>query len=883
MRRTIYLFILCHFVVSIVSAQNKDELISIQGDGISLKEALSKIEEQSNYSIAYEHSKLDLAKPICLSIDKMNVTQAIKKILEKTGHTFKIKGYHIILYPMDHSNNIQAYADSNQSSEDEYNQETEGTYYYTGVVLDSVSREPLSYTTITLLDDNGNFIAAGISNEKGRFDLKTQRQAQLIKISFIGYQTRTISLTVQGFDLTEILLAPDEQMLNETTITARGVDHKVDRNSYLVTDKMRERASNAQELLDQIHGVRFDKLSNSIKVGNETAVLLLVDGIQQSGVYIKNLPTNRISKIEVITEPSGRHLSDGYAAIINFILKEDYQGYDINIRNMSMTSLAGYNGDDWLINDQPGIGITYTKDKINLFANYVYANIHMNTPIWKKQEYKDLLEIESKRTGKDNQNNIYGYMSNYLNAGINYQLNPNHTISFQGDYTFQNIRDNYLFDQQVRDIKNNISTKSVTTTRNKTRDKDYVGTLFYKGEIGDNLKIYSDFTYNHYKNDVENRFNQDNNFLQNNLYKESKSYTKFNLEGDYILSSKLSLNLGYVNVWRKYDSENINGEKMLNYSERRNQLFSYLQYNTNDKLSMKAGASMEYINIRSDKKNSFWNLQPYFQLNYKASEVANINISYLTNSYYPTLYQLSPMTTAVDSIMMQSGNPNLRSAVRHTISVKATFWDRLTIKPMFKFTPKRISEIYTYEKGDYFSTFANINVKQYAVQVIYDQPLGGYFNWNSTFTYYYDKSSYKGISNSYHGLIFDSEVGYFNPKWNLGAQVGYYRSIDKGALLQGYQMVNMDSWMLSVQKQFWKKRASLMISYFLPLEWGVRGELKKEIDTPFYKESYTQSLKPYRNMLMVRFNLRFNSGKTRSSSKQSATEREERAKRAAGF
>ena len=79
----------------------------------------------------------------------------------------------------------------------------------------------------------------------------------------------------------------------------------------------------------------------------------------------------------------------------------------------------------------------------------------MNTPIWKKQEYKDLLEIESKRTGKDNQNNIYGYMSNYLNAGINYQLNPNHTISFQGDYTFQNIRDNYLFDQQVRDIKNN--------------------------------------------------------------------------------------------------------------------------------------------------------------------------------------------------------------------------------------------------------------------------------------------------------------------------------------------------------------------------------------------------------------------------------------------
>lgn len=298
---------------------------------------------------------------------------------------------------------------------------------------------------------------------------------------------------------------------------------------------------------------------------------------------------------------------------------------------------------------------------------------------------------------------------------------------------------------------------------------------------------------------------------------------------------------------------------------------------------MKAGASLEYININGDDKNNFWNIHPYFQLNYKISDKANFNLSYLTNSYYPTLYQLSPMTTAIDSLMMQSGNPNLKSAVRHTLSAKLTLWDRLTIRPLFKFTPKRISEIYTHENNNYYSTFENIDVKQYAIQAIYDQPLGKYFSLSNTLACYYDKAGHKGIRNSYYGWMLDSEIGYFNPKWDFGAQLSYYRSIDKGALIQGYQMVNMDSWMVSIQKQFWNKHASLMVSYFPPINWGVRGELDKEIKTPFYSEKYTQSLKPYRNMLMVRFSLRFNSGKTQRSNKQSSTEREERERRAVDF
>lgn len=204
---------------------------------------------------------------------------------------------------------------------------------------------------------------------------------------------------------------------------------------------------------------------------------------------------------------------------------------------------------------------------------------------------------------------------------------------------------------------------------------------------------------------------------------------------------------------------------------------------------------------------------------------------------------------------------------------------------MFRFSPKHISEVYTGNMwGDaVFSSFDNINVKQYAIQVIYDQPLGNYFKLSNTLTYYDNKVSKKDTRNSYNGFMLDSEIEYFNPKWNLGLQVGYYRDIDKKAMLQGYQMTDLDSWLITANKQFWNKRVSLMISYFPPITWGIRDNLRKEIETPFYSEKYVQNLKPFRNMLMVRFSLRFNSGHIKKNNKQSSTEREERAKRSVSF
>lgn len=78
-------------------AQNKEDDITIKNKSISLGDAFSEIEKQTDYTIAYEQSSLDLKRKISLSLKEANINSALKQILKDTDSIYKIKGYHIII------------------------------------------------------------------------------------------------------------------------------------------------------------------------------------------------------------------------------------------------------------------------------------------------------------------------------------------------------------------------------------------------------------------------------------------------------------------------------------------------------------------------------------------------------------------------------------------------------------------------------------------------------------------------------------------------------------------------------------------------------------------------------------------------------------------
>lgn len=879
-------FLLLSLVPAVVLAQ--EETVRFSGGDISVGEALERIEEQTSFTLAFNHADLDVERRLELPQGTMSLQSALGRILGNTGCTYRIRKKHILIVPVRPAGEPAFSGGTSVPTSHGMRSRS-----FTGTVFDSKDGQKLEYATVTLLNENGNPLLSGITDQSGTFRLVCSGEVARIRIRYIGYRTLERDLAVGGGIPGDFPMEQEQYALDEVVITGNAVRHKTDRTSYAVTDEMRRGTSNAEELLNKIHGVRFDRISNTLKVGNRQDILLLVDGMRQPESYVKTLSPERIGRIEVITEPAGRYLLEGHSVIINLVLKEAYTGYDVTLKNVTIVNPAGTNDKDWLAGEQPTAGFSYTTRKINVYGMYRYGRSRWNTPLTKAVAYKDVMDWFSKDVSVRDPNNAYKYHTHFLSGGLNYRITPRHILSFQGEYLYNNTGEKSLFQMGQGAPPAADLASANNTTINRTKEDDYVATLFYKGEVSDRFRLYGDFSYNYYANVVDNDYildylgdswEHEGRSFSRNRYRENKKLTHLNLEAVWQLTGNLSLEAGYSNIWRKYDSRGIQGEGFLDYREYRNRWYLYATFGFSDKLNLKLGTAVERIDIRSmESKRRECSFQPYLQLNYAASRHLNIHAGYATDIYYPSLYQLSSMHTAIDTFLTQTGNPALRSAVRHTASVKVTFWNRLSIIPVFKYTPQQISDIYTRQGIEFFSTFANVNVKQYMLQAVYDQPLGNYFSLKGMLMFYYNQARYDRQKNSVRGWLADAEINYFHPRYEWGASVGYYRGLEKSILLQGYRMVNMDNWVFSLSKQCWDKKLSVSLSYIPPVAWGIQYDQRKEIRTPDYRESSCLDLRTYRNMLFLRIGFRFGGGKVKRTGKETRIEREQRRQRSVDF
>lgn len=734
--------------------------------------------------------------------------------------------------------------------------------------------------------DSTVILGQGVSDASGKYSIVLPSLPTEVKISYVGYKTftfRDFPLEGKHIYLGSISLT-GENILEEATVTGALVKQSINTEEYNITNEMRAKATNTLELLDQVHGLRYDKMSNSIRVGNETKVLILVDNMEQSSDYTLNLNPSRISKVTVSRNPKGRYQSEGYEAVINIILKTQYTGYDITVQNFGIANLAKNNGNDWLMSAQPSTNLVYTNKKVNIYANYTYMTADWNMPITRNVRYEGLREMQSDIIPKRQPNDVYDYHANSLTGGINYKLNDKHKLSFQGTYLYENTSAQTRFDYSLIDLQDNKFYRQSTLVRNNTKQDNYTATLYYAGKIAEKLSIYSDFTYNHYTNGVGNALHENNAEILDSRYTDKRDFIRFNADFKYAMNDKFALNFGYATHYKKYDSKNLNREPILKYKEMIHRGFIYLSYNPSAKWGIELGSGMVYTNMgETNHAKAYWKLLPTIETNYTPTDFLNIRASYVTRLYSPSLNQLSPIYTAVDPLLSQHGNPDLKSSLRHTVSVDISLWDRLTITPRLRYAPQLTSEYYYKSGNSYRMTYQNMNLKEYALQMVYDQPLGKYFGLNASATYYYNKMKFNGLSNSTNGWQIDAEVNYFNPKQSLMVQLGYYRSMDKSVQLQGFQMLNFDSWMLSVNKGFFKDRVSIMLGYFLPLKWGVRSEQQRVINTDFYNESYNIGLRPYRNTLMMRISFRLSKGKTSYSRNRTTIDKEQRINRTFDF
>src|ERR1700743_1122543 len=243
-----------------------------------------------------------------------------------------------------------------------------------GTLVDSISKQPLSYASVSLFRSGGKSPLNGaLSDEKGGFKIDGIHPGTYkIRIVYVGYPEKYVDgiITTDSKpdkNIGTIIVAPSTKALKEVQITGTAalVENKIDKIVYNAEKDLTAAGGNATDVLQKVPLVAVD-INGNVSLRGDQNVRVLING-KPSGAtsaslsdVLKTIPADQIKSIEVITSPSAKYDAEGSAGITNTITKQK-----------NMTGISG--------SVSGGIGTRQNNGNFNLNYNKNRFSLSMNT------------------------------------------------------------------------------------------------------------------------------------------------------------------------------------------------------------------------------------------------------------------------------------------------------------------------------------------------------------------------------------------------------------------------------------------------------------------------------------------------------------------------
>ncbi|NPA44481.1 MAG: TonB-dependent receptor [Chlorobi bacterium] len=740
----------------------------------------------------------------------------------------------------------------------------------TGQVKDAQTKKPIEFCSIVVFNEKDSLLTGGVTDEGGFFSIPLARGKYKFLIEYIGYVSDTVSVNVRtGSEFLGVFKLEPDNSLEEVVVNGRTESNLIDKDVYLVTKDLKTGAANTKEVLSRVKGVTYDRYNNSIKVDGEENIIILVNGLEKDQKYIKNLTPERLKKIEVIRDPSGRYALEGYSAVINVILKDDYKGYEISVEERAISDLDNEETEFLLPINNTSLNFNYTYNKVNLYAKYDYNYMDLKILSTATKKYNTGLEII--KTGfNDKPNTEVSNINDGITIGADYYLNPKHTISFESSFddllfneekNINKIQSTYILNGVVIDELNTENNNDATSSSNSH-------TLYYLGKFNNSNSIKADFTFSKYSKDYINHYYEDNLLQRTEIGTNDNTNTKFYVEFNHTINAKSNYQIGYGNTTKNRDNTYSIGTTTDNYeyTDFRNKFYAYYSYKFNDKLGIKIGGAAETSQPKSgDLSTTYFIYQPYADIKYKPAKFLDIRFKYRSSSDYPSISQANPFEYIIDAETVQKGNPLLEPSVKHKISVKFKILQGLaTIEPYYHFSNNYISKTgFLRDDGIFEYNYSNTGEYEHkGIKGNLTVPVGKSFFWQSSANFFTSKIVYNNIENSFSDWKMNSQLIYINKKHGTVGGLIYQNNMYKFITAQGYNKWNNDFWGLFVQQDFFKRKLHVMAFYMLPIEYGLDFDQGSYVKTDSYIETNIQDMHILKNIFMLEISFRLNRGKS---------------------
>ncbi len=597
-----------------------------------------------------------------------------------------------------------------------------------GKVIDTSTNLVLEYATVVLKNTNTQKITGGITDENGLFNIQTPKGTYEISIEFISF--KSIKFPVQEItsnkDFGVIKLKEDQSSLDEVVIIAEKstVDIRLDKKIYNVGKDMTVKGGTASDVLDNVPSVDVDP-DGVVSLRGSENVRILIDGkpsalVGLSGAdALKQLPSDAIERVEVITSPSARYDSEGTAGILNIILRKGKaSGFNGSV-NVTVGDPKNY---------QAGVNLNMRSEKINIFSNFGYSDNGGPGVYNSDIDYLSNGSLDSTRIeNRDNNRSRKGFNAN---VGLEYFLNQKSSITgtiFVRDSDGQDISTNNI--SSFDNANNNLY--------NSTRIQN-------EGEIDQTLQFSLNYVNNF--NDKGHKFSVD---LQHSASKENESaiITDINpetnttnelsidnlLQADYVLpiGKNSQFEAGYRGSFQDLTSDYLvvapnldaryNPSNNLEFTQNVNAFYTQFGSKIN-KFSYLLGLRAELTNIdiklintnESFNKN-YTDFFPTVNFGYEMTDDQSFTFGYSRRLRRPRSRYLNPFESRASETIISKGNVNLDPTYTNSFDLGyLNRWGKLTLNSSiyYQHSTNNISRVNSQEVRLVNGKETNILVRQ---------------------------------------------------------------------------------------------------------------------------------------------------------------------------
>ena len=527
-----------------------------------------------------------------------------------------------------------------------------------GRIKDSNDKSAIIGATVLLMQDTVQ-IAGTTTDNSGKFTIDAGNGDYILELSYIGYETIRMALTVnENTHIGDILMQEGATELGEVVVESQAIIQKVDRQILLPSKEQMQASSDGVSLLQnlQIPHIVISPIDNSVKTLSDESVQLRINGIEASTADVKAINPKDIIRVEYHDQPGVRY--NGAAAVVDYIVKHRDTGGSL--------MLAGTNG-----LTLPGIGNYYLAGKVHFGKSSLQAvATYAPYDIYWTRTNNETYHFSTDKI----ENNEVGEPTRYKTYPVNVSLNYNWT---NGDKNMLNIRlrDNMAYTPygaSDRDSRLYQPTDSFEIhDHDKSSSQSPSLDIYYQHNLPHKQHLYFDVVGTYINTHSDRRF------LQTPLFGSISTDTtdvisrvrgdKWSLIGEAIYEKEwenimLTVGARHNQQWVK-NTYLGSTEATVNMTTGETYAFAEMRHGV-DKFSYVVGiGAMHTLINQAGQKQSTWIARPQLTMSYDFGKGWFWKYKGYVSGYQPSLSQLSDITQQIDKYQMRRGNPNLRSVM----------------------------------------------------------------------------------------------------------------------------------------------------------------------------------------------------------------------------